>query len=765
MGEQYVKGTSVIYDDTFTALDWVFENKVKIYGKMSEDELYDYFDMFRTYLNNTINNILLVNKDDVKEEYIRKLCRYVIKNLLPICNKKIKFYNEKSSNANFVNSNDMIMLNKWLDMEDDLFAIASMRSLTHFALYLERDDSKDQKVWCYILNDVMGGIFYYANQMILNHKYQNLFKQCPTGYGKCCSEDTLVFTPNGYIKIKDLNIGDIVYSMEKNKLVKKQITNKWNSAKKQIKISTRSGSEIIVSPEHRMYTQRGYIQAKDISCDDYLYKLCSNNFIWDKITSIEYDNKEIPMVDIEVEDTHNFIANGLVSHNSKSDCVIISYIFGYDNNASIMKVVGNPRLVGEITENVIKMIQSQRFGKVFKKYGEITKNNKNDIFESISKKDGVFKLKYSNKARSFLCVNKDTDIDGTRYDYQFFDDITQSKDRENTTQHFKDREKFTSQWKKRASDEYSVIRFFTGTAYHREDFLSYTKKYYLHNKKPIKDIDTINFKWSKFVNLSSDKKSVYIIVPKLADLDLGEENCYCTFPQKYSKNEALAMYHGSLGSKREFFAMEQQTPLPPESLAFDYAYLNKYTKLPQDILEKNCVSKIIIDPSRKGYDNFSALVMEQSQIENTDKWYFTDCFYKKVSYKSALPEIVDLIIKHKVDVIYIENNVDYVELLKIELGKKNYTNYNLIEFFSSKGKEDKISSQRDDIRDTIIFPIQGMYYEDSDMGRAMKDIVNYSLDGRNKHDDSIDCCAMFTLQEKDNTQNEVTFFDFDFSLR
>ena len=634
MGEQYVKGTSVIYDDTFTALDWVFENKVKIYGKMSEDELYDYFDMFRTYLNNTINNILLINKDEVKEEYIRKLCRYVIKNLLPICNKKIKFYNEKSSNANFVNNNDMLMLNKWLDMEDDLFAIASMRSLTHFALYLERDDSKDQKVWCYILNDVMGGIFYYANQMILNHKYQNLFKQCPTGYGK-----------------------------------------------------------------------------------------------------------------------------------SKSDCVIISYIFGYDNNASIMKVVGNPRLVGEITENVIKMIQSPRFGKVFKKYGEITKNNKNDIFESISKKDGVFKLKYSNKARSFLCVNKDTDIDGTRYDYQFFDDITQSKDRENTTQHFKDREKFTSQWKKRASDEYSVIRFFTGTAYHREDFLSYTKKYYLHNKKPIKDIDTINFKWSKFVNLSSDKKSVYIIVPKLADLDLGEENCYCTFPQKYSKNEALAMYHGSLGSKREFFAMEQQTPLPPESLAFDYAYLNKYTKLPQDILEKNCVSKIIIDPSRKGYDNFSALVMEQSQIENTDKWYFTDCFYKKVSYKSALPEIVDLIIKHKVDVIYIENNVDYVELLKIELGKKNYTNYNLIEFFSSKGKEDKISSQRDDIRDTIIFPIQGMYYEDSDMGRAMKDIVNYSLDGRNKHDDSIDCCAMFTLQEKDNTQNEVTFFDFDFSLR
>ena len=182
--ENYQIDNSVSYDETFRSLEWVYENKLK---KMDEKSQFDYFDMFRTYLKNTINEVLLVNKTNEKEEYLRKLCRYVIKNLLPFVNKKIEYYSKRKNPTNnsvyLLSKEEMLMFNNWLDMEDDLFAIASMRSLTHFALYLERDDTLDQKVWCYILNDVMGGIFYYANQMILNKRYENLFKQCPTGYG------------------------------------------------------------------------------------------------------------------------------------------------------------------------------------------------------------------------------------------------------------------------------------------------------------------------------------------------------------------------------------------------------------------------------------------------------------------------------------------------------------------------------------------------------------------------------------------------------
>ena len=761
---------NVNYDDTFQALDWVYKNK---FNSMSINDKYEYLQMFNTYLKNTIYEILLKNKTNEKEEYIRKLCRYVIKYLLPSTNKIIEYFNDKKSGKNtssassfILTDKELILFNNVLDLEDDLFAIACLRSMTHLALYLERDDDLDQKVWCYILNDVMGGIFYYANQMILNNKYQNLFKQCPTGYGKCFSLDSDILTDKGYKKIKDIKVGDHVYSMKNNKPVLRKILNIWYSEKNQYKIKARNGSEIVVSPEHRMLTQRGYVKAQDLKTEDYFLEFKNNDFINCQIIEIEKIDEKIQMADIEVEETHNFILNGFVSHNSKSDCVIISFILGYDPSASIMKVVGNPRLVGEITENVVKMIQSPRFCKVFKNYEElINKNgNKEDIFDSISRKDGVFKIKGSKKARSFLCVNKDTAIDGTRYDYQFFDDVTQSKDRERVDRHMADRNNFTSQWKKRASSEFLTKRFFTGTAYHREDFLSYTKKYFLHNDQPIKDIDTAGFRWSKFVKLSKDKKTVYISVPKLANLDLGEEMCYCTFPQKYSKQEALNMLHGSLGSRREFFAMEQQEPLPPESLAFDYAYLNKYSRLPTDIIERKAKSKIIIDPSRKGGDNFAGLIFEQSSIENTNKWYLTSCYYEKTSSKVALPEIADLIVDHKVDIIYLETNIDCSQLLEIELKKRGYVNYELKEFYSSQKKSEKIAEERDNIRDDIIFPIQGMYSPESAMGRCMMDIVSYSFETNNKHDDSIDCCAMFTKQEKSQNQNTIEFLDIDFSL-
>ena len=57
-----------------------------------------------------------------------------------------------------------------------------------------------------------------------------------------------------------------------------------------------------------------------------------------------------------------------------------------------------------------------------------------------------------------------------------------------------------------------------------------------------------------------------------------------------------------------------------------------------------------------------------------------------------------------------------------------------------------------------------MYHFDSDMGRALKDITNYRLDGNNENDDSIDCCAMFCEQETEHMENSVEVFDFDFSL-
>ena len=62
---------------------------------------------------------------------------------------------------------------------------------------------------------------------------------------------------------------------------------------------------------------------------------------------------------------------------SKSDCVIISFCFGYDINDDIGKWVGNPKLVKVNTKGIVEMIKSKKFAKVFP---EFQFDNKDDIF-------------------------------------------------------------------------------------------------------------------------------------------------------------------------------------------------------------------------------------------------------------------------------------------------------------------------------------------------------------------------------------------------
>lgn len=588
---------------------------------------YEDIKLVKEFIYEIIHNKLAKQRTLVEnEKEIRNLCKYVIVKLLPMINRKIVEIDRLVRNQKDKDLEMPILLRDYLELEDDIYAIASYRSLVHFAHYMERQDDKSQWVWKYNMDDTMGGIFYYSNAMILDMKYKNLIKQCPTGYGK-----------------------------------------------------------------------------------------------------------------------------------SKSDCVIIAFCFGYDVNDDIMKIVGNKNLVKPITQSIVKMLKSKRFGKVFPEFGKY--DGGNDMFTNCAETDGTFTLKDSKKSLSFACYNKETAIDGGRFNKQFYDDVTQSNDRENVNAHMKDRSKFDSQWKKRQYDEFSCLRWFTGTAYHREDFLSYIRKYYSNNRELERETSTEKMRWNKFVRINNTKDTIYVSVPKLADLELGEDKCYCTFPQKYSKEEAIKELHSSVSARRRFMAMEQQEPLPPESLAFDWSYLIQYDILPQKIQENDCDTIVIIDPNRKGRDNYAGLIFKKPNDEKDDWWYFVDCFYKKVSSKVAIPKICERASHHKTNRIAFETNtVDSYQMkkeIKSQMIMNNWKEFTISDFYSTLNKEDKISKYRDDIREKIKFPRRGMYHEDSDMGRAMSDIVNYSFDTKNLNDDSIDCCAMLVIVDSKKTKNTV----------
>lgn len=600
--------------------------------KFKRNERYSALKMMYDFVYDVVHNKLAKNLElKENEKDIRDICRYAVQEILPMVMKDILEIDRELKRDGRQRMDLAQEYGNYLDLEDDVYALASYRSLIHFAHYMERQDDKSQWVWKYNMNDTMGGVFYYSNAMILDHKYQNLIKQCPTGYGK-----------------------------------------------------------------------------------------------------------------------------------SKSDCIIISFCFGYDVNDDIMKIVGNRQLVKPITQAIVKMLKSQRFGKVFPEFGKYKGDG--SMFKNCAETEGTFTLAQSKKSLSFACYNKETAIDGGRFNKQFFDDVTQSDDRENVNSHKKDVGKFTSMWKKRQYDEFSCLRWFTGTAYHREDFLSWAKNYYSNNRELEVEKSTIKMKWNKFIRISNDKKTIYVSVPKLADLELGEDKCYCTFPQKYSKEEALKELHSSDSAIRRFMAMEQQQPLPPESLAFDWTYLKQYMELPKKIRDNDCETIVIIDPNRKGRDNYAGMIFKKPNDDMDNNYYFVDCFYKKVSSKIAIPKICERASHHKADIISFENNtVDSYQMKKNigdELTKNGWNEFKIKDFYSTMNKEDKISKYRDDIRERIVFPHRTMYHSDSDMGRAMSDIVNYSFEGKNMNDDSIDCCAMLIISEEKKSGNTIQALGF-----
>lgn len=92
------------------------------------------------------------------------------------------------------------------------------------------------------------------------------------GYNPCLHPDSLVETVKGRVKIKDITEPTYVYTMkEGGKLGVAKSSAAWLSKKnaKTLKITINSGSSIIVTPDHKIYTKnRGWLEAQELKIND-----------------------------------------------------------------------------------------------------------------------------------------------------------------------------------------------------------------------------------------------------------------------------------------------------------------------------------------------------------------------------------------------------------------------------------------------------------------------------------------------------------------
>lgn len=595
--KEKVNGTTILYDiNNDNAI-------IKLLSAMSE--MYRY----------QIHEYLVPQESVSGEKQIRQYVKDIICDILPIVETKIRVisntlakYGRMSATKRSAVLDDIKSLEenrkKYLVLLDDFYALASFRSLKHFALYMEFDKPDSQKVWKHAMG-CFESFYFYANSMILDGKVKRITKSFPVGYGK-----------------------------------------------------------------------------------------------------------------------------------SFSDTVAISFIFGFDINNDVLKVVGNNKLIVDTLTGVVGMMTSNRYAKVFPYYAQFN-GNKELMFDIGKASEGILLIHGSVRPKSLIVVAKDTAVDGVRAKFRFYDDITRSKDKENVPEHEKDWAKYSDQWSKRKYDDNLDFEIAGGTRYHTEDFLSRYREHY-GEEQAVPD------KKFKYTMINEKTKFVIISVPKLDPIT--DES---TYPQKFSTESARLERNRD---PRTFAAMEQQQPETPLNSPFYWDNLQTYTSLPLKKCEggnreDTCLASL--DLPRTGANNISLAIF--SKCENL--YYLIDTYYEKkpLDYimsdgRTELDWVCDMLIRHNVTELVVEINTcsDIKKQIMDKLLARGYANCKVIEKYSVEKKEVKIMTCWTPIINTIVFPARKVFSLSSMTGRFMQDIIAWN--DKAKIDDSIDSVCMFVQE-------------------
>lgn len=425
-----------------------------------------------------------------------------------------------------------------------------------------------------------------------------------------------------------------------------------------------------------------------------------------------------------------------------ADTVLMAYIFGVDINADILKVVGNPSLVTDITNKIVKYMCKPNYAKVFPYYEQFEGDNSKmfDVCRAGGNNQPARLLIHGSiKGTSLLLVNKDTPVDGGRFKYRFYDDVTRSKDKGNIKMHEKDCAMYNDQWKKRKYDDNNNFEIFSGTTYHIYDFLSTIKRKYGGEEAKQSKIN-------KYTKYNAKFRSVFVSVPKL-DWETDES----TYPHKYSTEEARA---DRLADYNTFMAMDMQSPMPIEGCPFSYDNIQCYDTIPHiEEREEECCWAML-DPARTGANYVSMAIC----LPIDGKHYLKDCIFVLQPMDRVYSKIVSKIEQHHITHLHIEKNTDtsLKALLEKELHEKGIYYCNITEIYTYKKKESKIYDNEELIRTRMVFPKFELYAQGSEMGKFMRYFTSFSYTEKNEYDDSVDSIAMYVEKFIGNEKTKNT---------
>ncbi len=424
---------------------------------------------------------------------------------------------------------------------------------------------------------------------------------------------------------------------------------------------------------------------------------------------------------------------------SASDAFMQSWIFGIDIDNDILKVCGNDKFTDDCFQNVLKLMLSHNYAKVFPYYAQF-ECDQNLMFQFCARKDLKFAITGSKKSTNLRIVTKLSDVNGVRAKYLFLDDITQRKDMANINQHQKDIHAFTHEWFERNYNRNFFYIIASGTTYSQFDLLSHLKKVMGGDKAVKTPINKYTF-ISKSDYIVPNGVSVFVCVP-LLDYNTDQS----TYPQKISTTSARKKREEN---PTEFWAMDMQRPLPPESAPFYFTKLRQYVDLPvvgECGRLETCIAAL--DTKRRGKDFLSMPIFfeaDDPDRKGETAHFLLDWLYDDRPMKECIPLIVSKIIERKITRLYVERNTEEcIEMILSEkLHAQGYYSCVIEEVYSTEPKDRRILSAEGDIKAKMIFPEFGMYAPSNPIGNAMQNVYGYTYTGKVAHDDAPDSLALY----------------------
>ena len=191
---------------------------------LNEDLVYDFMRDFKTLLYDIIHKRLSNTFEDKNEQYIRFYCNYVKEKIMPLCNKKLEVLKAKLDNITQIEDIEKVNLNyqRWVDLEDDFYALVAYRSLKDYAYYIERAKSPKKRIWGKTMV-LFESFAYYAQKMILDDDIDLIRASFMPSMGKTYFCNLICCFWISYDR--EMSILRITYSDDLAKKFTKQISN------------------------------------------------------------------------------------------------------------------------------------------------------------------------------------------------------------------------------------------------------------------------------------------------------------------------------------------------------------------------------------------------------------------------------------------------------------------------------------------------------------------------------------------------------------